>query len=80
VTITGRGFGSTRGLVLIGTLTYKPGDPRISSWSNTRVVFKLPAYKAWPPGTSHTKNIKVKAGPAGNRVTSNVMPLTITKP
>jgi hypothetical protein len=78
VTITGRNFGDTKRVVKVGKLRYK--RKRIKLWTDTRIDFRMMPYKNWLPGTTKIKNVMIKIGPVGDRIKSNKMPLTITKP
>ena len=53
---------------------------RIVSWTDTRIEFRVKAYNKRLPGTSKTKKVWFRIGPAGSKIKSNRVPLTITKP
>lgn len=77
-TISGRNFGSTKGVVKVGKRRIK--RRKIKSWTNTRVDFLVPPYNSLASGASKTKKVMVKAGPRGSRLKSNKVPLTIIRP
>jgi hypothetical protein len=78
VTITGRNFGDTKKVIRWGSSKYK--KKKVVSWTDSSIDFKIKAYNKWLPGTSKTKDLWFKVGPAGSKIKSNRMPLTITKP
>jgi hypothetical protein len=81
VSFIGRHFGLNKGKVKIGTTVYKPSNPRILSWSDTKVNFRLPAYSGQPPGTCRVKNVNILRKEAPGVFTpSNRLQLTICKP
>ena len=78
VTIRGRNFGSTKGVIKVGAKRYK--KHRIISWSDTMIVFRIMPYKKWISGTSHTRIVTVKGATVNSSIRSNRVPLTINKP
>jgi hypothetical protein len=72
-------FGDTQGnskIRLGRKKVFGPGNARIKMWSDTRIDFKVPAFTAWSSGTTRVKKIWVRV----NRMNSNKVPLTISKP
>jgi hypothetical protein len=79
ISIIGMHFGDTQGnskIYLGRKKVFGPGNARIKMWSDTRIKFKVPAFTAWSSGTTRVKNIWVRV----NRMNSNKVPLTISKP
>jgi len=77
VTLSGYDFrdGSPK-WIKIGLKYLYPGDPRILSWTDTEVTFRMPDFPAWPHGVTRAKQVRVKAGTAK----SNPFSLNIFKP
>jgi hypothetical protein len=76
--ISGLNFGSTKQVIRRGKSKYK--KKKIVSWTDTSIDLRVKAYNKRLPGTSKTKDLWFKVGPAGGKVKSYKVPLTIAKP
>lgn len=77
ITISGERFGEIQGdsIIRLGLKDFPAGSPRIILWSDTRIDFKIPAYKSWPLGSTGTRKLWVIV----NGLSSNKIQLTIIK-
>jgi hypothetical protein len=79
VSILGRNFGATKGVVRVGTDAYQPDDPDILSWTDTQIDFRVKPHYDWLCYSYHFPFVWVKAGPPDSQIKSNRLKLQITQ-